>query len=143
MHGILAAFNEYRSNSDGADIRYKVGQKAKNGGTVTRTKIGYLNVRDMVGGHEIRTVAIADRVREVVASTLADEEHTARLVGARTFDENDWPSWRPRGHLLDLLADGGAVAAKVRPRLLAISEERERVKYELAEQEPLAKRARH
>jgi hypothetical protein len=58
MHGILAAFNEYRSNSDGADIRYKMGQKAKKGGTVTRTKIGYLNVREMVDGHEIHTVAI-------------------------------------------------------------------------------------
>jgi site-specific DNA recombinase len=58
MHGILAAFNEYRSNSDGADIRYKMGQKAKKGGTVTRTKIGYLNVREMVDGHEIRAVAV-------------------------------------------------------------------------------------
>jgi site-specific DNA recombinase len=46
MHGILATINEYRSNADGADIRYKMGQKAKNGGTVTRTKIGYLNVRE-------------------------------------------------------------------------------------------------
>src|SRR5215212_12246523 len=56
MHGILAAFNEYRSNADGADIRYKMGQKARNGGTVTRTKIGYLNVRELVDSHEIRTV---------------------------------------------------------------------------------------
>jgi site-specific DNA recombinase len=58
MHGILAAMNEYRSSADGADIRYKMGQKAKNGGTVTRTKIGYLNVREIVEGHEIRTVAL-------------------------------------------------------------------------------------
>ena len=58
MHGILAAFNEYRSNADGADIRYKMGQKAKNGGTVTRTKVGYLNVRERIDGHEIRSVAI-------------------------------------------------------------------------------------
>ena len=58
MHGILAAFNEYRSMADGADIRYKVGQKAKAGGTLTRAKIGYLNVRDWVDGHEIRTVAL-------------------------------------------------------------------------------------
>jgi site-specific DNA recombinase len=58
MHGILAAFNEYRSNADGADIRYKMGQKAKNGGTLGRTKFGYLNVRDKIDGHEIRTVAV-------------------------------------------------------------------------------------
>src|SRR5690349_3384372 len=58
MHGILAAFNEYRSNADGADIRYKMGQKAKNGGTLHRAKIGYLNVRELVDGHEIRTVKL-------------------------------------------------------------------------------------
>lgn len=29
MHGILAAFNEYRSREGGADIAYKIGQKAK------------------------------------------------------------------------------------------------------------------
>jgi site-specific DNA recombinase len=58
MHGILAAFNEYRSNADGADISYKMGQKAKNGGTLGRAKLGYLNVRDQVDGHEIRTVAV-------------------------------------------------------------------------------------
>jgi hypothetical protein len=57
-HGILAAFNEYRSNADGADIRYKMGQKAKSGGTVTKAKLGYLNVREKVDGHEIRTIAV-------------------------------------------------------------------------------------
>jgi len=34
MHGILATFNEYQSRESGADIAYKMGQKAKNGGTV-------------------------------------------------------------------------------------------------------------
>ncbi len=58
MHGIPAVFNEYRSNADGADISYKMGQKARNGGTLTRAKIGYLNVRDQIDGHEIRTVAV-------------------------------------------------------------------------------------
>lgn len=60
MHGILAAFNEYRSNADGADIRYKMGQKAKSGGTLARAPIGYLNVREQIDGHEIRTVAVDD-----------------------------------------------------------------------------------
>jgi site-specific DNA recombinase len=58
MHGILAAFNEYRSNADGADIRYKMGQKAKNGGTLGRAKLGYLNVRDRSLGREVRTIAV-------------------------------------------------------------------------------------
>ncbi len=58
MHGILAAFNEYRSAEDGADIRYKMGEKAKRGGTLGRAKLGYTNIRDRFEGHEVRTVAI-------------------------------------------------------------------------------------
>jgi site-specific DNA recombinase len=58
MHGILAAFNEYRSDEDGADIAYKMGEKAKKGGTLGRAPIGYLNVIDRTEGREIRTVAI-------------------------------------------------------------------------------------
>jgi DNA invertase Pin-like site-specific DNA recombinase len=34
MHGILATFNEYQSRESGADIAYKMGQKARNGGTI-------------------------------------------------------------------------------------------------------------
>jgi site-specific DNA recombinase len=58
MHGVLAAINEYRSSSDGADIRYKMGQKAKNGGTLGRAPVGYMNVRERFEGREIRTVAV-------------------------------------------------------------------------------------
>lgn len=56
MHGILAAFNEFRSAEDGADIRYKMGEKAKRGGTLGRAKLGYLNVRERFEGREVRTV---------------------------------------------------------------------------------------
>jgi site-specific DNA recombinase len=58
MHGILATFNEFRSAADGADIRYKMGEKAKHGGTVGRAPLGYLNVRERFEGREIRTVAV-------------------------------------------------------------------------------------
>lgn len=57
MHGILATFNEYQSRESGADIAYKMGQKAKNGGTLGRAPLGYLNVYDRSTGREIRTVA--------------------------------------------------------------------------------------
>lgn len=62
MHGILAAFNEYRSREDGADIAYKMGEKARKGGTLGRAPIGYLNTIDRQDGREIRSVAI-DPVR--------------------------------------------------------------------------------
>ncbi|APZ35630.1 resolvase [Microbacterium aurum] len=58
MHGILATFNQYRSAADGADIAYKMGQKARNGGTLGRAPIGYLNTLDRIDGREIRSVAV-------------------------------------------------------------------------------------
>ena len=58
MHGILAAMNEFRSRGDGADIAYKMSEKARKGGTLGKAPLGYLNVRQRVDGHEIRTVAI-------------------------------------------------------------------------------------
>ena len=56
--GVLAALNQFRSQGDGADIRYKMGEKAKKGGTLGRAKLGYLNIRERVEGREVRTVAI-------------------------------------------------------------------------------------
>jgi site-specific DNA recombinase len=58
LHGILAAFNEFRSAEDGADIRYKMGEKAKRGGTLGRAKLGYTNIRERFEGHDVRTVAV-------------------------------------------------------------------------------------
>jgi DNA invertase Pin-like site-specific DNA recombinase len=58
MHGILAAFNEYRSAKDGADIAYKMGEKAKKGGTLGIAPIGYINTIDRQDGREIRSVAV-------------------------------------------------------------------------------------
>lgn len=90
MHGILAAFNEYRSTADGADIRYKMGQKAMNGGTLGRAKLGYLNVRDHSLGREVRTVAVdperAPLVRlafELYATDNYSIDRLAQVLGDR------------------------------------------------------------
>ncbi len=53
---IVGAVDEYRVQADAADIKYKMGQKAKNGGTISRAKLGYLNVRINIDGREVRTV---------------------------------------------------------------------------------------
>jgi DNA invertase Pin-like site-specific DNA recombinase len=55
---IIDGVNEYQSRASGADIRYKMGQKAKNGGTVSTAKIGYLNVREEIDGRRVATVTI-------------------------------------------------------------------------------------
>ena len=58
MHGILATFNEYQSRQSGADIAYKMGQKARSGGTLGRAKLGYLNHIDHSDGRVIRTIIV-------------------------------------------------------------------------------------
>src|SRR5437588_4345869 len=58
MHGILATFNEYQSRQSGVDIAYKMGQKARNGGTIGRARLGYLNHIDHFEGRVIRTIIL-------------------------------------------------------------------------------------
>jgi DNA invertase Pin-like site-specific DNA recombinase len=55
---IIDGVNEYQSRASGADIRYKMGRKAMNGGTVSMTKIGYLNVREEIDGRKVATVVV-------------------------------------------------------------------------------------
>jgi site-specific DNA recombinase len=53
---IMHAVGEYQSRANGADISYKMGAKAKNGGTVGRAPIGYTNARDLSEGRNIGIV---------------------------------------------------------------------------------------
>jgi hypothetical protein len=54
---IIDGVNEYQSRASGADISYKMAQKVKNGGTVGRAKIGYLNLREpLEGGGSVATI---------------------------------------------------------------------------------------
>jgi site-specific DNA recombinase len=114
MHGILAAFNEYRSNSDGADIQYKMGQKAKNGGTLTRAKLGYLNVRDKVDGYEIRTVAI-DPERAPYVQLAFELAATGDYTMERLADVLTERGLRMRAQAN---RPAGPIAAKYLPRVL-------------------------
>jgi site-specific DNA recombinase len=58
MQGILAIFNELQSRANGEDVKTKMQNKARNGGTVGRAPLGYLNAGDSSLGHEVRTVII-------------------------------------------------------------------------------------
>jgi site-specific DNA recombinase len=72
-------------------------------------------------------------VREVLDATLADQERSVRLVHehlTKTLSDLD----AKEENLLDLVEAGGTVAAKVRARLVAIGEERGRLKSELEAQ---------
>ncbi len=59
VESIIHAVDQYQSQASGADIRYKMSQKVKNGGTVSQAKLGYRNVREpKPEGGEIRTIAV-------------------------------------------------------------------------------------
>jgi site-specific DNA recombinase len=58
LHGIMSSIAEFYSRNLATEIMKGSTQKAKNGGTLSRAPLGYLNVRDFVDGREIRTVAL-------------------------------------------------------------------------------------
>ena len=84
VHGILASINQFRSDEDGADIKYKMAEKAKRGGTLGRAPLGYKNVREQFEGREVRTVAIdeerAPLIRQAFELYATGEYTLQRLV---------------------------------------------------------------
>jgi DNA invertase Pin-like site-specific DNA recombinase len=58
LHGIMAAIAEFYSMNLAAEVMKGTTEKAKRGGTPGRPPIGYLNVREVVDGREIRTIAV-------------------------------------------------------------------------------------
>lgn len=58
LHGVLAAVNQFQSAASGEDIAYKMGEKARIGGTPGRAPIGYLNTTELYDGRSVRTVVL-------------------------------------------------------------------------------------
>jgi site-specific DNA recombinase len=58
LHGIMASIAEFYSMNLAAEVMKGTTEKAKRGGTPGRPPIGYLNVREVVDGYEIRTIGL-------------------------------------------------------------------------------------
>ena len=59
LHGIMSSIAEFYSRNLAAEVMKGMGQKAQNGGTVSRAPIGYMNVRHTDDkGRELRTVEL-------------------------------------------------------------------------------------
>ena len=58
LHGIMATIAEFYSQNLATEAKKGMTQKAKVGGTPGRPPLGYLNVREVVDGREIRTIAV-------------------------------------------------------------------------------------
>ena len=62
MKGVADIMNEVQVRMSGEDIRTKMEHKARSGGTISRARLGYSNVRATIDGRLVNTVVI-DKVR--------------------------------------------------------------------------------
>jgi DNA invertase Pin-like site-specific DNA recombinase len=62
LHGIMSSIAEFYSRNLASEVIKGSVQKARSGGTIGKAPLGYLNVRRMQNGREVRTVEI-DSVR--------------------------------------------------------------------------------
>ena len=58
LHGIMASISEFYSRNLATEVLKGTVKKAERGGTPGRAPTGYLNVRGMVNGREVRTVEV-------------------------------------------------------------------------------------
>jgi site-specific DNA recombinase len=101
---ILDGVNEYQSRASGADVAYKMGAKAANGGTPYQAPIGYRNAGEKVEGREIRTVVVDEErapfirmMFELYASGTYSLKELQRVVtdaGLRTRPSKRCPAGR-------------------------------------------------
>jgi site-specific DNA recombinase len=56
MEAVTDVFNWLQVRMSGEDIKVKMANKVRNGGTAGRAKLGYLNVRKRIEGREVRTI---------------------------------------------------------------------------------------
>ncbi len=82
---IVGAVDEYRVKADAADIAYKMGAKARNGGTLGRARLGYVNARDLSEGRNIGIVKV-DRERAPLI-VAAFELYASRNFSLETLQE--------------------------------------------------------
>ncbi|MBF6331797.1 recombinase family protein [Nocardia transvalensis] len=105
MAAITDIFNDTQNKLSGQDISIKMLNKAMNGGTCGRAKLGYVNARVLVEGRQVNTIKIdeeraplvvqawelyatGDYTIEDLAATMADLGLTCRPTGR-------WPIEQP------------------------------------------------
>lgn len=66
VEGIHALMAEFYSANLASEVKKGMLQKAKNGGCVYKAPVGYKNVREMVGGHNVAQVVIDEQAAALV-----------------------------------------------------------------------------
>ena len=117
MEVIADTMNDLQNKRSGEDIKMKMAHKARNGGTIGRAPVGYLNTRIDVQGRLVNSVTLdpdrAPLVRtlfELYSSgefTAQDIAEAAEDIGLRARPSGKWKSGRPLSEntVYRLLAD--------------------------------------
>jgi site-specific DNA recombinase len=105
METVSDAFNELQVRQNGEDIRQKMRHKALNGGTVSRAKLGYLNVRTEHEGRLFNTIGLDTKRAPLVRKafelystgdhTIDRLEATMADLGLTTRPSPRWPQEQP------------------------------------------------
>jgi site-specific DNA recombinase len=93
---IMHAVGEYQSKANGADIAYKMGAKARSGGTVGRAPLGYINARDHSEGRNIGIV-VPDPERASLVTTGFELYATGNFTIEQLAEELTDRGLRTRG----------------------------------------------
>ena len=93
---IIHAFDQYQSEASGADIKYKMGQKVKNGGTITSAPLGYLNERIDVDGRKV-AVSVQDPERGPHLARGFEMYGTGQYTAQEVLDRLTAAGLRTRG----------------------------------------------
>jgi site-specific DNA recombinase len=86
LHGIMSSIAEFYSRNLANEVMKGLVQKAQNGGTVGKAPVGYLNIRRIENGREIRTVEI-DPVRGPLMKWAFESYATGGWSVQRLLDE--------------------------------------------------------
>ncbi len=105
MAAITDIFNDTQSKLSGQDISIKLTNKAMNGGTCGRAKLGYLNVRVPFEGRQVNTIKIDEERAPLVVQAwelyatgeygLNDLEATMADLGLTSPPTSQYPAARP------------------------------------------------
>ncbi len=105
METVSDAFNELQVRQNGEDIRLKLRHKALNGGTITRAKLGYLNIRAEHDGRLFNSIGIDAKRAPLVLKVFelyATGDYSIELLetamadlGLTTRPSRRWPREQP------------------------------------------------
>lgn len=83
LHGIMSSIAEFYSKNLSNEVKKGMDEKVRSGGSVGRAPIGYLNVREVHEGREVRTVEV-DPIRAPLV-TWAFEQYATGIYSVRSL----------------------------------------------------------